>query len=67
MNKMLKRTTKRQMEQAFEAWENDFRIDPAKYRTLDEIRGLSVSQVSAERADYFFELLTLEQQYETND
>ena len=53
--------TMQQMEQAFEAWEKGFRIAPEKYRTEDEVRCLSVSQVSAERADYFFELLTLEQ------
>lgn len=53
--------TKQQMEQAFDAWEKGFRIDPEKYRTEDEVRFLSVSQVSAERADYFFELLKLEQ------
>lgn len=53
--------TKQQMELAFEAWEKGFRIGPEKYRTEDEVRCLSVSQVSAERADYFFELLKLEQ------
>lgn len=53
--------TRDQMEQAFEAWERGFRIEPEKYRTQDEVRCLSVSQVSAERADYFWELLRLEQ------
>ena len=53
--------TKQQMEQAFEAWEKGFRIEPEKYRTEDETRCLSMSQVSAERTDYFFALLQLEQ------
>lgn len=53
--------SKAQLEQAFEAWEKGCRIDPGKYRTADECKRLSVSQLSAERADYFYELLTLEQ------
>lgn len=54
-----------QMEQAFEAWERGFRIEPDKYRTAQECICLGVSQVSAERADYFFQLLWLEQQKPT--
>ena len=53
--------TIQQIEQAFEAWEKGFRIAPEKYRTENEVRCLSVSQVSAERADYFFELLNVQQ------
>jgi hypothetical protein len=61
MTNELSTVTRDQMEQAFEAWENGFRINPAAYRTEDETRQLPVSAVSAERADYFFELLKLEQ------
>lgn len=53
--------TRAQMEQAFDAWERGYRIAPEKYRTPDECKCLSVSQVSAERTDYFWELLKLEQ------
>lgn len=53
----LKPITKQHLEQAFEAWETGFRVDPKAYRTEEETRGLPVSQVSAERADYFFTLL----------
>lgn len=53
--------TRAQVEQAFEAWERGYRIEPEKYRTADECKCLSVSQVSAERADYFVELLRVEQ------
>lgn len=53
--------TRQQMEQAFEAWENGFRIEPAKFRSPDECKQLSVSQVSAERTDYFWQLLLPQQ------
>ena len=53
--------TREQMEKAFEAWESGFRIEPEKFRSHEETLGLSVSQVSAERADYFFELVRLQQ------
>lgn len=53
--------TREQVEQAFEAWERGYRIAPEKYRTPDECKCLGVSQVSAERADYFIELLRIEQ------
>lgn len=61
MTEELNNVTKAQMERAFEAWENGYRIEPDKYRTPEECAGLPVTQVSAERADYFFELLTLQQ------
>jgi hypothetical protein len=51
--------TKEQMEQAFEAWEKGYRIEPEKFRTLEECKFLGVSQLSAERADYFYELLLI--------
>lgn len=52
---------KRQLELAFEAWETGYRIEPSKFRPPEECAWLNVSQVSAERADYFFELLVIEQ------
>lgn len=61
MTTTLGRVTKEQLERAFEAWETGFRISPEKYRTQDEVRCLAVSQVCAERADYFYELLVIEQ------
>lgn len=42
---------------AFEAWELGFRAAPQSFRTTEEIAQLGVSQVTAERADYFFALL----------
>ena len=42
---------------AFEAWENGFRTQPQAFRTSEECLQLGVSQVSAERADYFYDLL----------
>lgn len=61
MAQALNQVTKEQMQEAFEQWEQGFRISPENYRTEEETRGLSVSQVSAERADYFFELVRLQQ------
>lgn len=52
--------TKTHLENAFEAWEKGCRVNPEMFRTEEECRRLSVSQVSAERADYFFELLKQE-------
>jgi hypothetical protein len=43
--------------QAFEAWERGFRAEPQNFRTGADCLALGVSQISAERADYFFELL----------
>jgi hypothetical protein len=54
--------TKQDLERAFEAWEKGFRVRPEAYRTADECLYLSVSQVSAERADYMFELLSIQRQ-----
>lgn len=62
MDKELHRIDKGTLEAAFERWEKGYRITPDKYRTPEECKCLSVSQVSAERADYFFELLALELQ-----
>ena len=59
--------TKAQLELAFEAWEQGFRIDPDKFRTAEEVADLSVSQVSAERADYLFELLAMQQDAEREE
>jgi hypothetical protein len=62
MTARLATVTKAQLAQAFEAWERGYRIAPDKYRTPTECAMLGVSQISAERADYFFELLAIEQQ-----
>jgi len=42
---------------AFEAWENDFRINPSNYLTEEQCALAQVSEVSAARAAYFQELL----------
>lgn len=47
-----------QMAKAFEAWENGYRADPQKFMTADEVAAAEVSQLSADRAAYFRELLT---------
>jgi hypothetical protein len=47
-----------QMAKAFEAWENGYRADPQKFMTADEVAAGEVSQLSADRAAYFHELLT---------
>lgn len=57
MTTELHRIDKTTLELAFEAWEKGYRISPEKYRTTEECKFLGVSQLSAERADYFFELL----------
>lgn len=43
---------------AFEAWEVGFRADPSQYLTQEQTAALHVSEVSADRAAYFLELLT---------
>lgn len=48
-----------QMAQAFEAWENGFRAEPSKYLTPEECAAANVSTLSADRAAYFRELLTV--------
>jgi hypothetical protein len=53
--------TKEQMQAAFEAWENGFRVEPEKFRTHEECAALGIDIVSAERTDYFWELIKLEQ------
>ena len=52
-------TAREQLERAFQLWEDGYRIAPDKYRTAEEMAGLTVSQLSAERADYFAELLAM--------
>jgi hypothetical protein len=47
-----------QMAKAFEAWENGYRAEPQKFMTADEMASAEVSQLSADRAAYFHELLT---------
>lgn len=47
-----------QMAKAFEAWENGYRADPQKFMTAEEVAAAEVSQLSADRAAYFHELLT---------
>jgi hypothetical protein len=49
--------TLEQMARAFEAWENGFRAEPAKYMTAEECAAANVSKLSADRATYFRELL----------
>lgn len=49
--------TLEQVAQAFEAWENGFRADPAKFLTAEECAALNVSTLAADRASYFRELL----------
>lgn len=57
----LANVTKEQMIHAFEAWENGFRVNHANFYTPEETAAMGVTQVSVERADYFFELLKVEQ------
>lgn len=47
-----------QMAKAFQAWENGYRAEPQKFMTADEMAGAEVSQLSADRAAYFHELLS---------
>lgn len=49
--------TLQQMAKAFEAWENGYRAEPSKYMTDEECAAANVSQLSADRAAYFSELL----------
>lgn len=42
---------------AFELWKTDFRVNPEQYFTYEEIAEMNVSEVSAERAEYFIALL----------
>ena len=46
-----------QMAQAFEAWENGFRAAPSEYMTAEECAAAQVSELSAQRAAFFAELL----------
>ncbi len=46
-----------QLAQAFEAWEDGFRAEPAKYMTAEECAAAQVSDLSANRAAYFMGLL----------
>lgn len=43
---------------AFEAWENGFRADPGNFLSADECAALGVSEISANRASYFAQLLS---------
>lgn len=43
---------------AFEKWESDYRVNPSNYLTHEEVAASGVSEVSADRAEYFMELLT---------
>lgn len=51
--------TLERMAQAFEAWENGFRAEPSKYLTAEECAAANVSELSADRAAYFRELLAV--------
>lgn len=46
-----------QLAKAFELWENGYRAEPQTFRSPEECAALGVSQLSAERATYFAELL----------
>ena len=42
---------------AFEVWENDCRANPQQYLTAEEASELGVSQLSADRASYFYQIM----------
>jgi hypothetical protein len=44
---------------AFELWENSYRANPNKYLTAEVCARLKVSEISADRAEYFQELLDM--------
>jgi len=49
--------TVQQMAQAFEAWENGYRATPGEYMTPEQCAQAQVSELSANRASYFAQLL----------
>ncbi len=49
--------TRDRLARAFERWEQGWRATPSAFRSEAECLALGVSEVSAERADYFFALL----------
>jgi hypothetical protein len=46
-----------QFAKAFAAWENGYRSNPTEYLTPEEVSEIDVSQLSADRATYFHQLL----------
>ncbi len=42
---------------AFELWENDYRANPTKYMTEDEVAASGVSELSVSRAEHFAALI----------
>jgi hypothetical protein len=46
-----------QMARAFEAWESDFRANPQEFMSGGACAAAGVSELSANRAAYFYELL----------
>ena len=46
-----------QFAKAFEAWENDYRTNPQEYMTPEQALELGVSELSAQRASYFYQLM----------
>jgi len=46
-----------QMARAFEAWERGYRAEPSKFLTQEQCAAAEVSELSADRAAYFHELL----------
>jgi hypothetical protein len=42
---------------AFEDWENDYRTNPQEYLTAEQALELGVSELSAQRASYFYQLM----------
>jgi hypothetical protein len=49
--------TLEQLAKAFEIWETNFRLEPSEFLTKEEVASIGVSQLSADRASYFLELL----------
>ena len=47
-----------QMAQAFEAWEDGFRAMPENFLTHEQCALVGVSELSANRAEHFYSLLT---------
>lgn len=41
----------------FEKWETEYRASPEEFLTSEEVSQLGVSEVSAQRAEYFIQLL----------
>lgn len=42
---------------AFQLWEDGFRAEPSSFMTAEQSAEMEVSQLSTERAEYFYQLL----------